>query len=268
MVKRNKLNLASGILLVIIASVSIIATIVACESLVEVFSAIEILEEEFETLGVSSIASVVLVYGYMIALFLAQSIVYMIFGIKLIKKSKFANSYEKSKSMLIVMLVLVSCSFFFDPIQIFSGLYLATIVLIVCAMSNGKRLDNENLEFLNAQLNIDKDNTNENSNNVENKVVETKEEKKDTVEEKSNGDLMAEKVIALKELKDKGVISNEEFEKMISSCVPKVKDEKEEIIVEKKTTPRPRTKKTEIKEAKTKEIKKTKADTKKENEEK
>lgn len=267
MVKKNKLNLTSGILLVIIASFSIIATIVLCESLVEVFSAIEILEEEYEVLGVSSIASVILVYGYMIALYLAQSIVYMLFGIKLIKKCKLANSYERSKTSLIVMLILVSCSFFFDPIQVFSGLYLATIILIVCAISNGKRLDSENLNYLNSQLNVDINiaNDEKKESNVENKIEGTK----DIVEEKTNADLMAEKVIALKKLKDDGVISKEEFEKMISTCMPKVEKQVEGNKEEKKKSS-PRTKKIERKKTEVKEGKKTEDDTKikKEDEEK
>lgn len=247
--KRNKLILASGILMVILASLSIIATIATIETLltgVALLDATEYLAEYSESdimLGL-----VMLVYTLQIGIYLAQSIVYMIFGIKFIKKSKLPNAYAKCRASLIVMLVLVCCSLLAESNVAFSGVTIATVVLIICAIANGNRLDNENLQYLqnqmngvNAQpsqsINVNVQSTSvgtpsaheftePSTNNVEN--LDKKNIQLNT-NEKSNSDLMAEKILSLKNLKDNGVISAQEFDNIMATLVPNKVDNKDKV---------------------------------------
>lgn len=217
MVKRNKLNLAAGILLVITAGLSIISMIASIESLVEI-----VLISRNPELGVVGLEwpAAILLYGYMIGLYLAQSIVYMLFGIKLIKRSKLADSFTQSKTIIIVMLVLVCCSLAFDPIRILSGCYVACIILFICSLCCGARTDSDNALITNgvAPNNLATSNTNSTTSNISNSTnnfVDNVE----NVSTKSTSDMIADKVLSLKKLKDDGVISDAEFDSMMKMCM-------------------------------------------------
>lgn len=242
--KRNKLILASGILLVILASLSIIATIVVAENLITEVLLVDSTEYMAEYMAEYSeggmiLGLIMLVYTFFIGVCLAQSIVYMIFGIKFIKKSKLPNAYAKCRASLIVMLVLVCCSLFVELNMVFSGVIIATIVLLICAIANGNRLDNENMQYLQAQMNGTNTQPSQSINvNVQSTSVRTPstheytEPGTNNVEnmssknisqissEKSNADLMAEKILSVKTLKDNGVISAQEFDNIMATLIP------------------------------------------------
>ena len=198
--KRNKLILSTGILLIILASFSIVATLAILENVLEVVG-----------LGLSSetanIVFFLFIHIYSITLFLAQSIVYMIYGVKLVKFSKCVDAIEKCKSMMIVSLILVSCSFLFDPFRYFTGLYIAIVVLTICFLV---------LSSKNTSVSVENEPTTENS--VQSAPVEEKIQVTDE-KEKSNTDMMVEKVVALKKLKDGGVLSEEEYNRLIEKSL-------------------------------------------------
>ena len=216
MVKRNKLNLTAGILLVITAGLSVISMIASIESLVEI-----VLISRNPELGVAGLEwpVAILLYGYMIGLYLAQSIVYMLFGIKLIKRSKFADSFAQSKTIIIVMLVLVCCSLAFDPIRILSGCYIACIVLFICSLCCGARTDSDNALITNGiSTNNLTSNTNSTTSNISN-TTNNFTANVENVSTKSTNDMIADKVLSLKKLKDDGVISDAEFDSMMKMCM-------------------------------------------------
>ena len=229
--KRNKLILSTGILLIILASFSIIATLAILDNVIEVGG--EILGSETRYFVFS-----LFVYIYSLTLFLAQSIVYMIFGVRLVKFSKCVDAIEKSKSMMIISLILVSCSFLFDPFRYFVGLYIAIVVLtiyflVLSSTNTNVSAENKTITENSAQ-----------STPAEEKIQVTEEK------EKSSADMMVEKVVALKKLKDSGVISEEEYTQMISKSL--VLDGKP---IE-KSEDKPKTKRTYTRKASTKETKK------------
>lgn len=230
--KRNKIIFSTGILLIILASFSILATLAMLDSIIETWITIS-------SLGTgANIVSFLFVYGYSICIFLAQSIIYMIYGVRLVKFSKYSDAVEKCKSMMIVSLILISCSFLFDPFRYFAGLYIAIIVLTICFLVLSSRNGS------NCVGNQNNSESSQQSTPVEEKIQVTEEK------EKSSADMMVEKVIALKKLKDSGVISEEEYNQMISKSL--VLDDKP---VE-KSEDKPKAKRTYTRKAPIKETKK------------
>ena len=205
--KRNKLNLTAGILLVITAALSIISEIVYIVNFIRLIVL-------YRSVGYTDFTILILFYAYMFALYLAQAIIYMIFGVKLIKKSNLPNSFVESKTIIIVSLVLTSCSFAFDVQRILTMLYVVCVVLLICCLCSGARIDKDNLEYLSREAGLDT-NTQVKSQPVQETVAQ------EIIPEKSDNEMMAEKIVVIKKLKDDGVISQAEFDKMISSFMPK-----------------------------------------------
>ena len=129
--KTKKLTLSSGILLVIAASLSIFGLIAVVEALVKTLL--------FTPVNVEGNREYVLTYLivsiYQICLYIAQGIVYMIFGVKMIKRSTPTSEGKANKKILIASLVCVSCSLIFDPVEIMKLLFVALIPVIACALS-------------------------------------------------------------------------------------------------------------------------------------
>ena len=205
LMKRNKLNLTAGILLVITAALSIVSEIVYIVNFIRLISL-------YRSVGYTNFTLLMLFYAYMFVLYLAQAIIYMIFGVKLIKKSNLPNAYAESKTIIIVSLVLTSCSFAFDFQRILTMLYAACIVLLICCLCSGARLDSDNLAYLSKEAGVNS------PSQVQPQPVQ--EVKQEIIPEKSNNEMMAEKIIAIKKLKDDGIISQSEFDNMLSSFVP------------------------------------------------
>lgn len=228
--KRNKLILSNGILLIILASFSIIATLAILDNLIEVVGVV--LGSE-----TANFVSFLFVYIYSLTLFLAQSIVYMIFGVRLVKFSKHIDSIEKCKGMMIVSLILNICSFIFDPFKYFVGLYIAIVVLTICFLVLSSKNTNVSVE---------------NKTITENSAQSIPPEEKTQVtdeKEKSNTDMMVEKVVALKKLKDSGVISEEEYNRLIEKSLASSNQSlKEKDKIEKPKTKRTYARKPSIKD--------------------
>ena len=91
----------------------------------------------------------------------------------------------------------------FDPFKYFFGLYVAIIVLSICFLVITPK--NETVNETTQQ---------ENQEQVVNIQENTQPEK-----EKSNTDIMVEKVIALKKLRDSGVLSDKEYDSMIAKSI-------------------------------------------------
>ena len=130
----------------------------------------------------------------------------MIFGVRLVKFSKCVDAIEKSKSMMIVSLILVSCSFLFDPFRYFVGLYIAIVVLTICFL------------VLSSKTNVSAENKTITENSAQSTPAEETTQVTDE-KEKSNTDMMVEKVVALKKLKDSGVLSEEEYSRLIAKSL-------------------------------------------------
>ena len=267
--KTKKLTLSSGILLVIAASLSIFGLIAVVEELVKtlLFTPVNVEGNEVYVL------TYLIVSIYQICLYIAQAIVYMIFGVKMIKRSTPASEGKANKKILIASLVCVSCSLILDPVEIMKLLYVALIPVIACALSfdtkvvepvaekpvylygtnkNGKDLGGVNLDETGNVVSdkpyavVDKFGKVEyvggNQNNVDNvktaKDNNVKESAPSTVEP-SNAQLNESKLATLAQLKNSGVISEAEYNEFVSKVVSnqnvKVADKSEDIKVPKKT---------------------------------
>ncbi len=266
--KTKKLTLSSGILLVIAASLSIFGLIAVVEALVKTLL--------FTPVNVEGNREYVLTYLivsiYQICLYIAQGIVYMIFGVKMIKRSTPASEGKANKKILIASLVCVSCSLILDPVEIMKLLYVALIPVMACALSfdtkvvepvaekpvylygtnkNGKDLGGVNLDEAGNVVSdkpyavVDKFGKVEyvggNQNNVDNVQSVMNNNVKDSTPsafEPSNTQLNESKLATLAQLKNSGVISEAEYIEFVSKVVSnqnvKVADKSEDIKASKK----------------------------------
>lgn len=247
--KTKKLTLSSGILLVIAASLSIFGLIAVVEALVKTLL--------FTPVNVEGNREYVLTYLivsiYQICLYIAQGIVYMIFGVKMIKRSTPTSEGKANKKILIASLVCVSCSLIFDPVEIMKLLFVALIPVIACALSfdtkvvepvvekpvylygtnkNGKDLGGVNLDDAGNVVSdkpyavVDKFGKVEyvggNQNNVANVQTASDNNVKASAQsafEPSNAQLNESKLATLAQLKNSGVISEAEYNEFVSKVV-------------------------------------------------
>lgn len=247
--KTKKLTLSSGILLVIAASLSIFGLIAVVEALVKTLL--------FTPVNVEGNREYVLTYLivsiYQICLYIAQGIVYMIFGVKMIKRSTPTSDGKANKKILIASLVCVSCSLIFDPVEIMKLLFVALIPVIACALSfdtkvvepvvekpvylygtnkNGKDLGGVNLDDAGNVVSdkpyavVDKFGKVEyvggNQNNVANVQTASDNNVKVSAQsafEPSNAQLNESKLATLAQLKNSGVISEAEYNEFVSKVV-------------------------------------------------
>lgn len=247
--KTKKLTLSSGILLVIAASLSIFGLIAVVEALVKTLL--------FTPVNVEGNREYVLTYLivsiYQICLYIAQGIVYMIFGVKMIKRSTPTSEGKANKKILIASLVCVSCSLIFDPVEIMKLLFVALIPVIACALSfdtkvvepvvekpvylygtnkNGKDLGGVNLDDAGNVVSdkpyavVDKFGKVEyvggNQNNVANVQTASDNNVKVSAQsafEPSNAQLNESKLATLAQLKNSGVISEAEYNEFVSKVV-------------------------------------------------
>lgn len=117
-----------------------------------------------------------------------QAVAFMILGVKIYKKSKACMPLAKMKSNIILAIVFAGISFVFD-MSVNNILIIAVIILLSFALAF-------------------KDKPKEETVVADDKLVE--------------------RVKSLKELKDSGVISQEEFEKMLSKSISNNVEEKDE----------------------------------------
>ena len=247
--KTKKLTLSSGILLVIAASLSIFGLIAVVEALVKTLL--------FTPVNVEGNREYVLTYLivsiYQICLYIAQGIVYMIFGVKMTKRSTPTSEGKANKKILIASLVCVSCSLIFDPVEIMKLLFVALIPVIACALSfdtkviepvvekpvylygtnkNGKDLGGVNLDDAGNVVSdkpyavVDKFGKVEyvggNQNNVANVQTASDNNVKVSAQsafEPSNAQLNESKLATLAQLKNSGVISESEYNEFVSKVV-------------------------------------------------
>ena len=247
--KTKKLTLSSGILLVIAASLSIFGLIAVVEALVKTLL--------FTPVNVEGNREYVLTYLivsiYQICLYIAHGIVYMIFGVKMIKRSTPTSEGKANKKILIASLVCVSCSLIFDPVEIMKLLFVALIPVIACALSfdtkviepvvekpvylygtnkNGKDLGGVNLDDAGNVVSdkpyavVDKFGKVEyvggNQNNVANVQTASDNNVKVSAQsafEPSNAQLNESKLATLAQLKNSGVISEAEYNEFVSKVV-------------------------------------------------
>lgn len=247
--KTKKLTLSSGILLVIAASLSIFGLIAVVEALVKtlLFTPVNVeVNREY-------VLTYLIVSIYQICLYIAQGIVYMIFGVKMIKRSTPTSEGKANKKILIASLVCVSCSLIFDPVEIMKLLFVALIPVIACALSfdtkvvepvvekpvylygtnkNGKDLGGVNLDDAGNVVSdkpyavVDKFGKVEyvggNQNNVANNQTASDNNVKVSAQsafEPSNTQLNESKLATLAQLKNSGVISEAEYNEFVSKVV-------------------------------------------------
>ena len=188
--KKNKLALASGILLVIVASFCIAYSVSYIGDL------ITFLTTPFEVLDESYFVSyylILAIYIVFIALNVLQAIAYMIMGVKLIRKTNKRVPYAKMKPLIIIAIVFSAIGILFNFLSINNSMLIACVVLLSCALGKGDKYEKEPIGATNSNINFN--------------ITDEKEI-----------DLFVEKAKMLKELKDNNVISQQEFETMISKA--------------------------------------------------
>lgn len=183
--KKNKLTLAAGILLIIAASFSILESLSLIESFFSVYIMPEeiIVEESYQLfLMIGQVIVIVL-----ILLQILQSIAYMILGVKIVKRTNKKVPFVKMKTIAIVALVFSSIGILCNY-TIINPMLVAVVVLLSCALARGDKFLSENTPS-------------------------------DVVVEASGADLLVEKAQVLKDLKDKNIINQEEFETMLNTVI-------------------------------------------------
>ena len=110
LMKNKKLTLTCGIILVICASLSIVGAFSVVTQTVNTLLWTPIEREGYNTFITWTILEAV----YALVINIAQAIVYMIFGVKLIKNSKTDSDATQNKTKIITLIVLVGCSLIFD----------------------------------------------------------------------------------------------------------------------------------------------------------
>lgn len=183
--KKNKLTLSAGILLVIAASICVISSIICLYSLGATILEISLSEEYSLVNYIILIAVIALLISLLFKI--AQVIVFMILGIKLIKNGKKGKSVNEYRGLIITTMILAYISALFGNSDITGffefGLFLTAGILLSCALS----MKDEALVQETPQAEVKKEET-------------QKEE-----------DSMAKQINALQELKDNGVIGNKEY---------------------------------------------------------
>lgn len=198
---RNKLTFAAGTLLVIAASLSIA---MALSFASEVFSAAALLADPELTLVEYDLTMTYFLVGInAIACLFAvlESIAYMILGVKLLKKTKAGVPLQKMKSLVVVSLVFSAIGIAFS-FSIVSALMIASVIVLSCALVNGSK---------------------------KHTASEEKPEEVDSVEK------FVTLAKMVKTLKDEGVITDKEFQKIIVRVISpdNLKDDTKEVTDEK-----------------------------------
>ena len=129
--KNKKLTLTCGIILVICASLSIVGAFSVVTQTVNTLLWTPIEREGYNTFITWTILEAV----YALVINIAQAIVYMIFGVKLIKNSKTESDATQNKTKIITLIVLVGCSLIFDSNVAMKFIYVALIPLLSCALA-------------------------------------------------------------------------------------------------------------------------------------
>lgn len=185
--KKNKLTLAAGILMVIVASFSIIAAVEYAVWFNECANIIYAMADSITMDNLNFVIEAIAILG-LTFLSIIEGILYMIWGVKLIKKTNKFVPVEKMKKWLITILVF-SYIFAFLHFSDFStllsetGLFLAIAILLTVAVS--------------------KSGNNTNAVSVEGKISQS------TLDAKT-----IEKMTSIKKLRDENVISEEEYQKL------------------------------------------------------
>lgn len=233
--KNKKLTLTCGIILVICASLSIVGAFSVVTQTINTLLWTPIERDGYNTFVTWTILEAV----YALVIDIAQAIVYMIFGVKLIKNSKTESDGTQNKTKIITLIVLVSCSLLFDLNTAMKFIYVALIPLLSCALAyetkshqdveekvvslygtnkNGKDLGGVDLdEFGNprpdSKIAVMEDGkvvvkqASELGNTTQNNVADVKVG--------SNSQEQA-KLAMLNELKSNGIISNDEYQKYLN----------------------------------------------------
>ena len=214
--KKNKLALAAGILLIIVASISILCAVSTVSDLIPLVSTpMEYTEESLELELI--MAFTMIVSFVFLIVYILQSVGFMIVGIKLVKRCR--QEFTQIKKLMIVSLVFSSVGILFNIDTIMCLLLIAVIVLLACGLARGT-----NYAKVEEVINTSDDENKQSSNDQQ---VE--------VNEKTEIDALVEKAKVLKDLKDKNIISEAEFNKMIEKTlginakkIQKTKGEKHE----------------------------------------
>lgn len=182
--KRNKLTLTAGILMVIVASLSILMVVDYTVWFVECVQILYQVKDSITLDNIGYVLDTVFILGLVI-ISLTESILYMIWGVKLIKKTNKGIPVSKMKGLIVTMLVFSYVLAFIHMGDVSgltgpTGLFLAIAILLTVAVSK---------------------------TSTPVKVVSNQSEK--ILDEKT-----IEKISAIKKLKDDNVISEEEYQKL------------------------------------------------------
>lgn len=136
--KKNKLTLTAGILMVIVASFAILSAIDYASILLEVFQIL--LNGEMETISV--VDAIYTLETMLLSLIcIAEGVIYMVWGINLIKLTN-KNTPIKSMRKLITVVTVISYVFAFIHLVVYMGtlLYFALLltiaILLTCALNS------------------------------------------------------------------------------------------------------------------------------------
>lgn len=210
--KKNKFTLASGILLIIFACYSVICAISMLKLIItiSIVNPFTFTTESYQTDSLALIT--IFYYAIYIFLYILQTVAFLITGIKLIRKSSKYN-FEDCKVLIVTTLILVSLSFLFDLLSVSGLIPIAIVVLLSCSLVRGTQ-DNyvENLQVEKVE-NVTNDKEKENNDNLQQLQKEKEIESSTLLNETSTNknDIYVERLISLKTLKSKSLITEEEY---------------------------------------------------------
>lgn len=215
--KKNKLVLTAGILMLVCSLACLFLAIYSSIALVDYWEAYqEALLETAETIEEYDflMLTMMLVYAVAIAMYVAQAVVDIVFGVKLIVKYAKGVPFEKYKSMAIAVQVIcyVFAGITMGGDYITSGiifaLSLTSGILLSCAISQNKK---EREAMLTSSYGSFKDDGGR--INLEN--VPNGKGKEQPFNEKAYADELSTKIASIKALKDEGLIDDKEYSKMV-----------------------------------------------------
>jgi len=176
--KKNKLTLAAGILMIVVASLSILAAIDYTVVFVEISSSVYAAEGGIPVSDIGLLLAIVSYLGLAI-ISVAEAILYMIWGVKLLRKTKKHFPVSKMRGFITTMTVFsyVLAFIHMGDMSASFALFLAIAILLTVSLSK----ENEHQTVSNESV-LDKDSI--------------------------------EKMIAIKKLYDDKIVDEEEYNKL------------------------------------------------------
>lgn len=231
--KRNKLVLSSGILMIIGAVASLVAGVIMSVYVVQLVGVLESLA----TQGTGSSSGTLLfddeffysVYllalSLMVVIYVTEFVVYLVFGIKLVVKSAKKKELKDYKNLAVTAQILgyigagLSISSDMGVSMVVFALLLTSAILLSVALAKDNKEHKVMLDT--------------NFGGYKEQVDLAKEPDSTTLDERSYAEDLTKKIQSLQELKNEGLLDNEEYTKLIHKVLGLESTDSEKVTVKK-----------------------------------